>query len=503
MIDIETAATPEAAEPHSRMLAVLVAATVLAAAAVSVLLVRADQRADRAYVVANRNSVQVFTKAEFRTVSRDVVRLAYLRAQELRALGAAGITSDDPRELHRSLARIEAADRLEAAIDTITPSVEAAALPGAAADILFAGDEEIDALVADQVEAIEDLGREGDRSDRASYSLTLIALTGVLLGLAAIIGVRRPARIVLGAAKPFSSVPSRLPSPRSCERVCESVAMGLKGVAAALAVVALVGCGGGSSDGSSTTAGGGGGGGGAVAELGDGPVTLVALGDSLTAGDGDDSGAGYVGRITDAIGAAPGREGSTLVNLGQSGWDSTMMVEGDGTFSQLTEALEEIERARGDGTAVLATVLIGSNDLWYVYQNGPEDGTPAEDEDAALETFRTNLDRTVRELQDAGAVVVVGLPDDQSVRPGAADIDRLQVYLPNVTEDEVDQMSKLAQRFDEVAAEVAAEHGAPTVDTNDPLWSDPDKMADDGIHPNGAGYEDLAELWLKVVEPLL
>lgn len=235
-----------------------------------------------------------------------------------------------------------------------------------------------------------------------------------------------------------------------------------------------------------------------------GPVTVVALGDSLTAGDGDDEGLGFVGRITETVGEAPGREGSTLVNLGQSGWDSTMMVDGqDGSPAQLATAVDEVRSVVEGGGAALATVLIGSNDLWYLYEYGPEEGTGPEAEDDAVELLRTNLDRTVTELQEAGAFVVVGLPDDQSLRPGVADFSRLQDILPAVTEDEVDQMSALSVRFDEVAAEVAADHGALTVDTNDPFWADEATMADDGIHPEGAGYEVLAALWMDVIGPAL
>ena len=104
--------------------------------------------------------------------------------------------------------------------------------------------------------------------------------------------------------------------------------------------------------------------------LAPGPVTVIALGDSLTAGDGDDAGHGFVGRLTETISARPGREGSTLTNLGQSGWDSTMLVSGQdgGGEAELPQAVAAA-RAAAPG-AVLATVLIGSNDLWYVYQNG-------------------------------------------------------------------------------------------------------------------------------------
>jgi lysophospholipase L1-like esterase len=233
-----------------------------------------------------------------------------------------------------------------------------------------------------------------------------------------------------------------------------------------------------------------------------GPVTVIALGDSLTSGDGDDAGQGFVGRLTEDIGSRPGREGSTLVNLGQSGWDSTAVVDGqDGAPAPLAQAVDAA-RAAAPG-AVLATVLIGSNDLWYVYQNGTEDPTPRADEDAAAATYRTNLDRAVRELRDAGAVVVVGLPDDQSVRPGVADIARLHELLPDVTEEEVGRMSALSEVLAQAATEVAAEHGVPTVDTDDPFWADPATMADDGIHPNAAGYTTMAARWVAAVDPLL
>jgi lysophospholipase L1-like esterase len=191
------------------------------------------------------------------------------------------------------------------------------------------------------------------------------------------------------------------------------------------------------------------------------------------------------------------------VNLGQSGWDSTMLVDGqEGAPSQLTQAVDEVRRAADSGRAVLATVLIGSNDLWYLYNSGPENSSAA-DEDAAVATYRKNLDRTVRELQNVGAFVVVGLPHDQTQNPGVAELDRLHEFLPSITAEEVEQMSRLAKRLDRTAEEVAGDHGALTVDTNDSFWADPSKMADDGIHPNGAGYTDLAALWMRVIEPAL
>ena len=240
-----------------------------------------------------------------------------------------------------------------------------------------------------------------------------------------------------------------------------------------------------------------------VTELVDGPVSVVSLGDSLTYGEGDDLGLGFVGRLTESIDAIPGRAGSSLTNLGVSGWHSSGMVDGqDGSPSQLAAALTEVTAAVAAGRAVLATVLIGSNDLWYLYEY-PAENTSSADEDATAEIYRANLDRTVRDLSRAGAMVVLGLPDDQSLRPCSIDIDYLHSFLPNVTVEEVQMMSAMSKRLAGIVEEVAAAHGVRTVDTNAPFWADTSKMADDLIHPNTDGYSELAELWFTAINDLL
>jgi lysophospholipase L1-like esterase len=237
------------------------------------------------------------------------------------------------------------------------------------------------------------------------------------------------------------------------------------------------------------------------ATLAPGPVTVITLGDSLTQAVGDDEGRGFAGRLVEAIGARPDRTGSTLLNLGQSGWTSTDMVDGQpGSPAELPQALDAARAAAP--APVLATVLIGSNDLWYVYQYGTANPTPSAEEDAAVATYRANLDRTVREMQAAGAVVVVGLPDDQSLRPIATDIARVNEQLSDVTQEEIGKMSALSEVLGRTASEVAAAHGVRTVDTNDTFWADPSRMADDGIHPNAAGYTQMAARWVEAVDPL-
>ena len=125
----------------------------------------------------------------------------------------------------------------------------------------------------------------------------------------------------------------------------------------------------------------------ATAPLAPGPVTVIALGDSLTAVEGDDAGKGFVGRLTEAIGTRPGREGSDAVS--------------------------------------------------------------------------------------------------------------------EVTAEEVGKMSLLAKTLARTAGEVAAAHGVRTVDTNDAFWADATTMADDGIHPNAAGYTALGTRGTDGVAALL
>ncbi len=105
MIDVETAAAPEGRSLQSRLLALLVALTAAAAACAALLAVRIDQRADRANAVVVRNSVQSFRRAEFRTIPRDTVELAGIRAEELRGIGQSRVMSSDDRERRRGAAQ--------------------------------------------------------------------------------------------------------------------------------------------------------------------------------------------------------------------------------------------------------------------------------------------------------------------------------------------------------------------------------------------------------------
>lgn len=232
-----------------------------------------------------------------------------------------------------------------------------------------------------------------------------------------------------------------------------------------------------------------------VATLPAGPVTMVALGDSLTQGDGDDTGRGYPARLLDLVNTV--RPGSTMTNLGQSGWNSDALINGDqGLAGQLPRAVEELESAAAEGRGAVALVWIGSNDLWYAYEFNE-----GSDENDALDTehFAANMDVILAQLRAAGAQVIVALLDDQTRRPVALKGEAF----PSITPDELDRMSQQVRRYNEIIADKAAGHGALTVDFySTDIFTNPATLYEDGNHPNPAGYDVIAQKWFEALDLL-
>lgn len=235
----------------------------------------------------------------------------------------------------------------------------------------------------------------------------------------------------------------------------------------------------------------------AVAAFPAGPVSLVALGDSLTQGDGDDSGHGYPGRLLELVNEK--RPNSDLSNFGQSGWNSDALINGDqGLPSQLERAEKEIQVAVSQGRGAVALVWIGSNDLWYLYEYGGDATDEAEAADRAH--FSANMQTILSRLRQAGALVFVALLDDQSQRPIALKGEAF----PATTPSELKRMSVQAQRYNEIIAEQAAQNGAVTVDFyHTDIFTNPATLYDDGNHPNAAGYDLIAQKWFSALLPFL
>lgn len=233
----------------------------------------------------------------------------------------------------------------------------------------------------------------------------------------------------------------------------------------------------------------------AAPALAPGPLTIVALGDSLTEGQGDDTGAGYPPRLQTAIEAL--RPGSKVLNFGHSGWAAPDLI--NGIYGQPSE-LEQGLAAHPD----VALVWIGSNDLWYLYEYGPDPMTD-EAEQQDLQAYEAHIDTILQRLTEKNIIVFIALLDDQSKRPVvAAPPNPAEPALPATTADDVARMSRQVQAYNEIIARKAAEYGAVSVDFyHTSIFTDPATLYEDGNHPNITGYEQITQIWFSALEQRL
>ena len=220
------------------------------------------------------------------------------------------------------------------------------------------------------------------------------------------------------------------------------------------------------------------------------PITIITLGDSLTEGDKDDSeeSGGWPQRIRSILAAR--RPGSQVINLARSGWTSTDLLYGvNGEPNQIDRAVDTLRRASG---AKIATVWIGANDLFYLY----EFGDPIPDEERVdRDRFIANLDETLQKLGETGAklfVAQIGDPTTWGAPTGG--------LFYATTPDKWSRLSKQAAAYDAAIQLLAVKHNAVVVDVHTTrLFHTPALMDIDGIHPNARGYDALAELWLTAL----
>jgi lysophospholipase L1-like esterase len=220
------------------------------------------------------------------------------------------------------------------------------------------------------------------------------------------------------------------------------------------------------------------------------PITLVTVGDSLTEGDKDNvkEGGGWPRRIRSILAAQ--RPGSQVINLARAGWTSTDLLYGtNGEPNQIDRAVDALRRASG---AKIATVWIGANDLFYLY----EFGDPTRDEERRdRDRFINNLDETLRRLSETSAKVFVAQIGDPSTwgAPGGG-------LFYSTTPDEWTRLSKQATAYDAALQLLATKYTAALVDVHvTRIFQTPALMDPDGLHPNGRGYDALAELLLKAL----
>jgi lysophospholipase L1-like esterase len=194
---------------------------------------------------------------------------------------------------------------------------------------------------------------------------------------------------------------------------------------------------------------------------------IVAIGDSLTRGTGDETGKGYVGVLMDEI-KEKSKQDVQLTNLGISGQRS----------DQLKQQIQQTEVKRQIQTADIVLVTMGGNDLF----RGGQGLLAFKEEDIAEieKKFLDNMNfifQQVRTSNPNANVFFIGL------------------YNPFGDLEQGKEMSKVVRHWNYQSAELSAAFPnivfVPTFDlfelkVNDYLYSDK-------FHPNTKGYRLIAE----------
>ena len=226
-----------------------------------------------------------------------------------------------------------------------------------------------------------------------------------------------------------------------------------------------------------------------VASSAEPPLRVACLGDSLTAGDGDDEGGGgYPARLQQRLQAS--RPGSQVRSFGLSGQTARMVLEG---YEQHRSQVKEALAFKPD----VVCLWVGSNDLWYLYEYGDPDGAA---EAADARQYRQAVRATVDAFRGKGVRVVLALLDDQSKRPVAVD----GQAFPGISQAERQRMGRQVKVYNDLLRAEAARAGCGLADFSaSPVFTARATLADDGNHPNARGYDRLAEVWWTALQAVL
>lgn len=194
---------------------------------------------------------------------------------------------------------------------------------------------------------------------------------------------------------------------------------------------------------------------------------IVALGDSLTRGTGDETGKGYVGVLMEEI-KEKTKQDVQLTNLGISGQRS----------EQLKQQIQQTEVKRQLQTADLVLVTMGGNDLFRGGEGLVEFKT--EDIEEIEKKFLENMNFIFQQIRASNS---------------EANVFFIGLYNPFIDLDQGKEMSKVVRHWNYQSAELSATFPkivfVPTFDlfelkVNDYLYTDK-------FHPNTKGYRLIAE----------
>lgn len=196
-------------------------------------------------------------------------------------------------------------------------------------------------------------------------------------------------------------------------------------------------------------------------------IRLLALGDSLTRGTGDDTGKGYIGYLKEQLSEKTDKK-ITLYNYGIKGLTSTDLAE------QVKQ--QEIQRQVSNATIIFIT--IGGNDL---FQGGESLQNINEDSILSLaDSYKTNLEEalsTLRLHNEQATIYLIGL------------------YNPFSDLEDSALTSQVVRNWNNQTAEISANYAKTIfVPTYDIFQQNVQTyLYTDHFHPNKQGYQLMAD----------
>ena len=206
-MEVDVAHGVEDAGPLKKWLAVLLGISAVVAAALATLDLHSSKRYEDLVTRSSRASVDLFGRI---AGSSFPVTGGAISAQAAGLRGIEGssrqlLSTADPgiRGFEAAIAQADraAADRLQQLAASISevPSPESGVDPYVR-DVIGTDEDRLRGLADRQNRLLDEATRYGNRSSRAVFALSLVALTTVLLGLAAVMGARSGAAPLVGGA---------------------------------------------------------------------------------------------------------------------------------------------------------------------------------------------------------------------------------------------------------------------------------------------------------------
>jgi len=210
-------------------------------------------------------------------------------------------------------------------------------------------------------------------------------------------------------------------------------------------------------------------------------LRIVALGDSLTAGVGDNTGKGYVGRFRDKLEAQSGKPVYVLNNLAVPGRRTPQLLD-DLAQKKTLDAIAEAD---------IVVLTIGGNDI---FEGGADVLTGEGDEqEFNPQAAEPRIAPALARLEQILAIIHKANPQAQLMYVG--------LYHPFLDIDPERAGSLVVQRWNDGAFALINRYpGAVLVPTYDLFENNLLKyLYSDHFHPNGDGYERIAERMAQIL----